>query len=59
MAGSAWWWLTLAAPLIMAFLLLKLSGVPLTEAQSARSRPGYADYIRNTSMLIPWPPKKP
>ncbi|WP_029920889.1 DUF1295 domain-containing protein [Nevskia soli] len=57
-AGSAWWWLTLAAPLVMAFLLLKLSGVPLTEAQSARSRPGYADYIRSTSMLIPWPPKK-
>lgn len=58
-AGSAWWWLTLAAPLIMAWLLLKLSGVPLTEAQSARTRPGYAEYIRTTSMLIPWPPKKP
>ena len=57
-AGSAWWWLTLGSPLIMAFLLLRLSGVPLTEAQSARSRPGYADYIRTTSMLIPWPPKK-
>jgi len=57
-AGSVWWWLTLASPLIMAFLLLRLSGVPLTEAQSARSRPGYADYIRSTSMLIPWPPKK-
>jgi len=56
-AGSAWWWLTLASPLIMAWLLLKLSGVPLTEAQSARSRPGYAEYIRTTSMLIPWRPK--
>ena len=56
-AGSSCWWLTLASPLIMAFLLLKLSGVPLTEAQSARSRPGYAEYIRTTSMLIPWPPK--
>ncbi|MDE0854011.1 MAG: DUF1295 domain-containing protein [Nevskia sp.] len=58
-AGSAWRWLTLAAPLIMAWLLLKLSGVPLTEAQSARTRPGYAEYIRTTSMLIPWPPKQP
>lgn len=57
-AGSGWWWLTLASPLIMSWLLLKLSGVPLTEAQSARSRPGYAEYIRTTSMLIPWPPKK-
>jgi len=57
-AGSSFWWLTLAAPLIMSWLLLKLSGVPLTEAQSALSRPGYADYIRSTSMLIPWPPKR-
>jgi steroid 5-alpha reductase family enzyme len=58
-AGSPWWWLGLGSPLLMAFLLLRLSGVPVTEAQSARSRPGYAEYIRTTSMLIPWPPKKP
>jgi steroid 5-alpha reductase family enzyme len=57
-AASPWWWLTLAAPLVMAWLLLKLSGVPLTEAQSALSRPGYAEYMRSTSVLIPWPPKK-
>lgn len=58
-AAGPWWWLALAPPAVMAFLLLRLSGVPVTEAQSARSRPGYADYIRTTSMLIPWPPKKP
>jgi steroid 5-alpha reductase family enzyme len=57
-AGNSWWWLSLGSPLVMAFLLLRLSGVPLTEAQSARSRPGYAEYIRTTSVLIPWPPKK-
>jgi steroid 5-alpha reductase family enzyme len=57
-AASPWWWLTLAPPLIMAFLLLKLSGVPVTEAQTARSRPGYAEYMRTTSVLIPWPPRK-
>jgi steroid 5-alpha reductase family enzyme len=57
-AAGPWWWLTLAPPAVMAFLLLKLSGVPVTEAQSARSRPGYADYIRTTSVLIPWPPRK-
>jgi hypothetical protein len=32
--------------------------VPLVEAQSARNRAGYAEYMRTTSMLIPWPPKK-
>ena len=58
-AASPWWWLTLAAPLVMAWLLLKLSGVPMVEAQSARTRAGYAEYMRSTSMLVPWPPKKP
>jgi steroid 5-alpha reductase family enzyme len=49
--------LTLAPAVVMAWLLLKVSGIPLTEAQSARSRPDYAEYIRTTSALIPWPPK--
>ncbi len=57
-AGNGWWWLALGSPLVMAWLLLKLSGVPLVEAQSARNRAGYAEYMRTTSMLIPWPPKK-
>jgi steroid 5-alpha reductase family enzyme len=43
----------------MAWLLIRLSGVPLMEAEMARRKPGYADYLRTTSMLIPWPPKSP
>jgi steroid 5-alpha reductase family enzyme len=58
-AGSGLWWLTLAPPAIMAYLLMRLSGIPLTEAQTARSRPDYAEYMRTTSPLIPWPPRKP
>lgn len=57
-AGNPWWWLALGSPAVMAWLLLKLSGVPMVEAQSARTRAGYAEYMRTTSMLIPWPPKK-
>lgn len=57
-AGNPWWWLALGSPAVMAWLLLKLSGVPMVEAQSARNRAGYAEYMRTTSMLIPWPPKK-
>ena len=49
--------LALLPPVVMAFLLMKLSGIPATEAQAARSRPEYAEYIRTTSPLIPWPPK--
>jgi len=56
--ASPWLWVTLIPPLVMAWLLLKVSGIPLTEAQTARSRPDYAEYIRTTSALIPWPPKK-
>lgn len=56
--GMPQWWFTLGAPLVMAFLLMKMSGVPLLEAEMIRRKPGYAEYVRNTSALIPWPPKK-
>ena len=56
--GSPWWWIGLISPAVMAFLLLRLSGIPITEAHLARSRPGYADYIRTTSAFIPWPPRR-
>lgn len=47
-------WASLAAPVVMAALLMKLSGVPLLEAEMAQRKPGYAEYIRTTSALIPW-----
>lgn len=52
--GAPYGWLALGAPLVMAFLLLKLSGVPLLEREMAARKPGYAEYIRTTSVLIPW-----
>ena len=55
--GSPLWWTTLGAPLVMAFLLMKMSGVPLLEAEMKQRKPGYADYVRRTSALIPWPPR--
>jgi steroid 5-alpha reductase family enzyme len=57
-AGSPWLWLTLIPPALMAFLLLKLSGVPMLEARLIASRAGYAAYVRETSALIPWPPRR-
>ena len=53
---SGWGW-TLLAPVVMAFLLLKLSGMPLMEAEMIRRKPDYADYVRTTSALIPLPPR--
>ncbi len=56
--GAPWWGLALLPPVLMAWLLLKLSGVPMVEAQSAQHRAGYAEYMRTTSMMIPWPPRR-
>ncbi|MEK6806862.1 MAG: DUF1295 domain-containing protein [Pseudomonadota bacterium] len=56
--GAPYGWISLGAPLVMAFLLMKMSGVPLLEAEMIRRKPGYADYVRTTSALIPFSPKK-
>ncbi|MCC2655612.1 MAG: hypothetical protein K0Q76_720 [Panacagrimonas sp.] len=55
--GMPGWGWTLIAPLVMVFLLLKLSGMPLMEAEMIRRKPGYADYVRTTSALVPLPPR--
>ena len=57
-AGSPWGWTTIYAPAIITFLLLKVTGIPPTEA-SALKRKGdaYREYQRTTSPFIPLPPK--
>jgi len=55
--GAPWGAVSLAAPVIMAMLLMKLSGVPLMEREMMRRKPAYADYVRTTSPLVPWPPR--
>ena len=55
-AAGAWW--ALLSPILMTFLLLKVSGVSLLEQDIGRRRPAYADYIARTSAFIPLPPKK-
>lgn len=56
--GSAWWPVALIPAAVMAWLLLRMSGVPILEAHLVQSRPGYAEYMRTTSAFIPWPPKQ-
>jgi steroid 5-alpha reductase family enzyme len=57
--GSPWGWTTIYAPAIITFLLLKVTGIPPTEA-SAIKRKGkaYLEYQRTTSPFIPLPSKK-
>ncbi len=52
--GSSWW--TIGSPLLMSFLLLKVSGVALLEGDIEERRPKYAEYKRNTNAFFPGPP---
>jgi steroid 5-alpha reductase family enzyme len=54
--GAGGWW-SLAGPLLMSVLLLKVSGVALLEKDIGERRPAYADYIRRTSAFFPRPPR--
>jgi steroid 5-alpha reductase family enzyme len=45
-------------PLLITFLLLKVSGVTMLEDGLKSRREGYADYIRSTSAFVPGFPKK-
>jgi steroid 5-alpha reductase family enzyme len=56
-AAGGWW--SLVSPLLMTWLLLRVSGVALLEQTIADRRPGYADYVRRTSAFLPLPPRKP
>ncbi|MBU2103737.1 DUF1295 domain-containing protein [Patescibacteria group bacterium] len=49
--------LSFASPILITFLLLKVSGVPLLEARFA-GNPEWEAYKRRTSVFIPWIPKK-
>jgi steroid 5-alpha reductase family enzyme len=51
-------WLTLLSPLVMTFLLLRVSGVALLERSIAGRRPDYTDYQRRTSAFLPLPPRR-
>jgi steroid 5-alpha reductase family enzyme len=57
--GAPWWALTLSAPALMLFFLLRVTGIPATEAQAVKSRgDDYRDYQRTTSAFVPWFPKR-
>lgn len=55
LTAGGWW--SVISPLIMTFLLLKVSGVNLLESTIIDRRPAYAAYIKQTSAFIPMPPK--
>ena len=55
-AGGGWW--SFVGPLLMSFLLLRVSGVALLEKDIGQRRPGYRDYVLRTNAFFPGPPKR-
>ena len=52
---GAWW--TIVGPLLLTFLLLKVSGVALLEQTIVERRPAYRAYMARTNAFIPGPPR--
>ena len=52
--GGAW---SVVSPVLMTFLLLKVSGVTLLEKDMAARRPAYRDYMARTNAFFPGPPR--
>ena len=56
--SAPWGWVALACPALMLHFLLRVTGIPLAEAQSLASRgDAYRAYQRATSAFIPLPPR--
>lgn len=49
---------TVVGPVLMTWLIVKVSGVALLEQGLHTSRPGYDAYVARTSAFIPLPPRK-
>jgi steroid 5-alpha reductase family enzyme len=56
LSAGAWW--SFPGPLLISFLLLRVSGVTLLEKDIGNRRPRYADYVLKTNAFFPGPPRK-
>jgi steroid 5-alpha reductase family enzyme len=52
---SAYGWVSIICPLSIGYLIFKVTGIPMTEEQSIRSKgDAYRQYQCTTSVFIPW-----
>jgi steroid 5-alpha reductase family enzyme len=57
--GSPYGYLAIISPAIILYLLLKVTGIPMTEEQSIRTRgDAFRDYQQRVSVFMPWFRKK-
>jgi len=53
--SSPYGWISIVCPMSIAFLLFKVTGIPMTEEQSLKSRgDAYRHYQKTTSVFVPW-----
>ncbi|HPA70417.1 MAG TPA: DUF1295 domain-containing protein [Bacteroidales bacterium] len=52
-----WGWISVVGPLTISYIILFVSGVPMTE-RFMEDNPAFADYKRRTSAFFPWFPDK-
>jgi steroid 5-alpha reductase family enzyme len=53
-SGTAW---TVIGPMLMSWLLIRVSGVAMLEKTIAKRRPGYAEYAARTNAFFPGLPR--
>lgn len=56
-AAAAGGWITVYSPILMTYLLLRVSGVTMLERDLKDKKPGYEAYLRSTSAFVPWFPE--
>ncbi len=57
--ASPWGWITFISPAGILFLLLRVTGIPMTEAESIRRKgDDYRRYQQTTNAFVPWLPKE-
>ena len=55
LSAGAWW--SLPGPLLISWLLLRVSGARLLEQDRGNRRPQYADYVLKTNAFFPGLPR--
>ncbi|HEY3756292.1 MAG TPA: DUF1295 domain-containing protein [Opitutaceae bacterium] len=58
-SSAPWGWLGVISPLCILGLLLRVTGIPMAEQQSLRSKgDAYRQYQRRTRAFVPWPKRR-
>ncbi len=54
-SAAPYGWVTIYCPVLMLYFLFRITGIPMTEEQSVRTKgDAYREYQRTTSPFVPW-----